>query len=205
MKYKLDFSPKLDVSSRPVTGAMVSAIPRPAFVAWQPSTWPATPALVDEEFVYTLKQIFEESILGEIANVIEDVQQHHPDLQHRGHVIAIALMCGLDAIASYGYRKHYVADFIRAHFHPDYHRHADQIYELYRCSLVHSWNLFEASIYPDKTRIRLEGGTIAFGLLDFFEALVQGTEGFLEGLATDAVLQRNTLERYKELRGTAKP
>ena len=23
-----------------------------------------------------------------------------------------------------------------------------RVYELYRCSLVHSWNLFEASIYP---------------------------------------------------------
>ena len=34
---------------------------------------------------------------------------------------------------------------------------------------------------------------------------VQGTESFLESLASDAVLQRNTLERYKELRRTAKP
>jgi hypothetical protein len=80
--------------------------------------------------------VFEECILGEISNVISDVQQPHPDLRHRGHVIAIALMCALDAIASYGYRKHHVADFIRAHFHPDYHPHADQIYVLYRCSLV---------------------------------------------------------------------
>jgi len=65
--------------------------------------------------------------------------------------------------------------------------------------------LFEATIYPDKTRVRPEGGTIAFGLLGFFEALVWGTESFLENLATVEVLQRNTLERYKELRQTARP
>jgi len=205
MKYKLDFSPRVDVSSPPATGAMVGATPQPAFVAWQPSTWPVTPAAVDEKFIYTLKLTFEESILGEIKNVIEDVQKRHPDLQHRGHVIAIALMCALDAIASYGYRKRHVADFITARFRADYRPHADQMYELYRCSLVHSWNLFEASIYPDKTRIRSEGAAIAFGLLDFFEVLVEGTESFLEDLATDADLQRNTLERYKELRETAKP
>jgi hypothetical protein len=205
MKYKLDFSPKVDVSSPPVTGAIVGTqLPR-VFVAWQPSTWPVAPTAVDEKFIYTLKHICEESILGEISNVITDAQKSNGDLQHRGHVIAISMMCALDAIASYGYRGHYVSDFIRAQFPSDYHPHADQIYELYRCSLVHSWNLFEASIYPDKTKIKVEGGSIAFGLLDFFEALVQGTEGFLESLANDSALQRNTLERYRELRDTAKP
>ena len=86
-----------------------------------------TPAAVNEKFIYALKNIFEESILGEIANVIDDVQHRHPDLRHRGHVIAIALMCALDAIASYGYRGHYVSGFIKLHFPPDYHQHADQI------------------------------------------------------------------------------
>lgn len=204
MKYKLDFSRRLDVSAPPVTGAVVAAPPL-VFIAWQPSTWPAAPSAVDEKFIYALKRIFEESILGEIGNVIADVQKSNGDLQHRGHVIAISLMCALDAIASYGYRGHHVSDFIRVQFPSNYHPHADQIYELYRNSLVHSWNLFEASIYPDKTRIKLEGGSIAFGLLDFFEALVQATESFLESLANDAVLQKNTLERYKELRETARP
>lgn len=173
-------------------------------VAWQPSTWPAPPSTVDDEFICALKWIFEESILGEIGNVIADAHKSNGDLRYRGHVIAISLMCALDAIASYGYRRHHVADFIRAHFPSEYHQHADQIYEVYRCSLVHSWNLFEASIYPDKTKIKLENGAIAFGLLDFFEALVQATESFMEGLANDAALQKNTLERYKELRQTAK-
>src|SRR6266851_10155796 len=132
MKYKLDFSPKVNVSSPPVTGAVVSASLQPVFVAWQPSTWPAVPSAVDEKFIYTLKRIFEDSILGEISNVIADVRKSNGDLQHRGHVIAISLMCALDAIASYGYRGHYFADLIRAHFPPEYHPHADQIYLVYR-------------------------------------------------------------------------
>jgi hypothetical protein len=63
MKYKLNFSPKVNVSAPPVTGAVVGPA-APAFFAWQPSTWPVTPAAVDEPFIYVLKQIFEESILG---------------------------------------------------------------------------------------------------------------------------------------------
>jgi hypothetical protein len=205
MKYKLDLSRKVNISSPPVTGTNVTAAAQPAFVAWQPSTWPVPPSAVEEKFIFALKRIFEESMLGEIGNVIADAHKSNGDLQHRGHVVAISLMCALDAIASYGYRKHHVADFINAHFPSDYHPYADQIYELYRCSLVHSWNLFEASIYPDRTKVRLENGTVAFGLLDFYEALVRGTEDFLERLANSSVLQKNSLERYNDLRGTAKP
>jgi len=205
MKYKLDFSVKVDVSSPPATGAVVAAESTSAFMAWQPSTWPDPPAAVDERFVLALKRIFEESILGEISNVVADVQKQDLELRHRGHVIALALMCALDAISSYGYRGRHMADFIGTHFPSDYHPYRDQIYGLYRCSLVHKWNLFQASIYPDNTRIKTEGGTIAFGLLNFFEALAQGTADFLEHLAHDALLQKNTLKRYKELREAAKP
>jgi hypothetical protein len=205
MKYKLDFSPKLDVSSPPVTGALLGTTTPQAFIAWQPSTWPTAPATVDDRFVFTLKRIFEDSILGEIENVMSDVRQVNRDLQHRGHVIAIALMCALTAISSYGYRGRHAAKFIRKHFRPDYHPHADEIYTLYRNSFMHSWNLFKASVYPDDTKIRLEGGAVAFGLLDFSQALVHATEDFLEALESDASLQRNTLKRYKELRGSAVP
>lgn len=208
MRYKLDFSPKLDVSAPPVTGALMSAVPSPAFIAWQPSTWPTPPAVVDEKFIYTLKRIFEESVLGEISNVIADVRKSTGDLQHRGHVIAIALMCATDAISSYGYgRKNgkQIPPFVRAHFPSEYHRYAEEIRNVYRNTLVHSWNLFEAAIYPDETGIKSENGTIGFGLLNFFEALVQATESFLEILANDANLQKNTLRRYIDLRGTAKP
>jgi hypothetical protein len=144
-------------------------------------------------------------MLGEISNVIGDVHKSNGDLQHRGHVVAIALMCALDAIASYGYRKHHVSDFIKAHFRPDYHPHADRIYEFYRCSLVHSWNLFEASICPDNTKIKLDGKSLTLGLLDLFECLVAAAEDFLEKLTYNLALQTNTLERYQELRVTARP
>jgi hypothetical protein len=205
MKYKLDFSPKPNLSSPPVTGAIVDTAIQPAFVAWQPSTWPTAPAAVDDKFVFTLKRIFEDSILGEIENVMSDVLQVNRDLQHRGHVIAIALMCALTAISSYGYGGQHAARFIRKHFRQEYHSHADEIYTLYRNSFVHGWNLFKASVYPDDSKIRLEGGAVAFGLLDFSQALVQATEDFLETLESDASLQRNTLKRYKELRGSAVP
>jgi hypothetical protein len=53
--------------------------------------------------------------------------------------------------------------------------------------------------------VREEGGTLAFGLLNFFDALKAGAEAFLEALAKDPALQKNTLARYEELRTTAKP
>jgi len=160
---------------------------------------------VDEHFIYTLKRIFEESILGEINNVLTDVQKSNGGLGNRGHVLAISMMCALDAIASYGHRKHHFADFISGHFPGDYAKYAGPLYKLYRNSLIHSWNLFEATIYPDDSPVREEGGTLAFGLLNFFEALKAGVEDFLETLAIDRALQKNTLARYDELKTTAKP
>jgi hypothetical protein len=41
-----------------------------------------------------VKKIFEESILGEIANVVSDATKCNGYLQYRGHVVAISLMCG---------------------------------------------------------------------------------------------------------------
>ncbi|HEY6388333.1 MAG TPA: hypothetical protein VIX91_21850 [Candidatus Acidoferrum sp.] len=61
-------------------------------------------------------------MLGEISNVLEDIRKSNGVLQHRGHVVAIALMCALDAVASYGYRGHYISDFIKAHFRADLER-----------------------------------------------------------------------------------
>jgi hypothetical protein len=203
MKYKLDLAPKASLHAPPITGAIIT--PAQVFVAWQPSTWPATPAVADENFINTLKRIFEESILGEISNVLTDVQKANGGLGNRGHVLAISMMCALDAIASYGHRNHHFADFISAHFPGDYPKHAGALYKLYRNSLIHSWNLFGVSIYPDDSAVREEGGTLAFGLLNFFDALKTGVEDFLETLTTDAVLQKNTLARYEKLRTTAKP
>ena len=64
-----------------------------------------------------LKRIFEVSMLMEINNVIEDATQRNGSLEHRGHVLAISLLCALDAISSYGYgRKNgrQIPPFIRA-------------------------------------------------------------------------------------------
>jgi hypothetical protein len=205
MKYKLDLSPKLDVTAPSVSGAVVGGQQARRLIAWQPSTWPAAPAMVDERFITTLKHIFQDSVLGEVQNVIDDAHKAHGSLNHRGYVVALAMLCALDTVASYGYRNHHVADFIKAHFRPDYQQFADDIYVLHRNSLVHSWHLFAATIYPDKTKIKSEGGVIAFGLLDFFDVLVQATQDFLNRLAGAGTLQRNTLARYARLQGTAKP
>jgi hypothetical protein len=202
MKYKPDLRPKPNQNAPAITGAIVTPIS--TFYAWLPSTWPATPTVVDEAFIFALKRIFEESMLGEIRNVLQDVRRSSGSLQNRGHVLAIAMFSALDAIASYGYRGHRVRKFIEAHFPVEYHPHAAEIFNLYRNSMIHSWNLFEASIYPDDSNVRLEGGTLAFGLLHFFRVLVDGTGAFLEQLANDPALQSNTLGRYGELRSSAK-
>jgi hypothetical protein len=205
MKYKLDFFPKLDVSAPSVSGAMIGVPQPPESVAWLPSTWPPAPATVDEKFITTLKNIFEVSVLGEIRNVMEDALKSHGSLDQRGHVIALAMLCALDTIASYGYdSRYYVSDFMKAHFRADYHPFANEIYTLHRNSLVHSWHLFEATIYPDDTKIRSEAGVVAFGLLDFFDVLTAAAEDFLNKLEEDAALQEKTLARYAELQSTAK-
>lgn len=208
MRYKLDLSPKLDVSSPPITGAPVGVAPALPFIAWQPSTWPPAPAAVDEAFVDNLKHIFEESILSEINNVISDAHNSVGSLEHRGHVVAIALLCALDAISSYGYGARcgkQIPEFVRAHFPAQYRPRADALLVLYRHAMVHSWNLFEVSLSPGTEEISESGGVISFGLLNFFEALVQATERFLEQLVNDPALQQKTLARYKALKGLAKP
>jgi hypothetical protein len=114
MKYAIDLTEKLYVMAPAVSGAIVGQEQR--FVAWQPSTWPTAPMAVDENFIYVLKRIFEDSMLTELSNAIGDIHKSNGSLAGRGHVIAIAEMCALDAIASYGYRSHHVSDFIRSTF-----------------------------------------------------------------------------------------
>lgn len=205
MKYKIDLSQKLNTSAPPASGN--GGPQRTPFYAWQPSTWPTPPKTVDEDFIRTLKRIFEDSILIEISNVVSDAEKSAEGLQHRGHVVAIALLCALDAISSYGYGRRngkQTPDFIVAHFPADFHPHAAQLRKLYRNAMIHSWNLFEASISPGREPIT-NNGAISFGLMTFFDALVQGTQDFLEKLEYEANLQKKTLERYEELRGSAKP
>jgi hypothetical protein len=115
------------------------------------------------------------------------------------------MMCALDAISAYGYRGKKNGKFIAGHCPHEYRPYADQIYEVFRLSLVHSWNLFEASIYADNSTIRLERSILAFGLLNFFNALVGGTEDFLNRLSAGGDLLANSISRYEALRATAKP
>lgn len=205
MRYELDLSQKLDFSAPPVTGS--DGLEKPRFHAWQPSTWPDPPPAVDQDFIRTLKRIFEDSILGEINNVISDAEKCNGGLQFRGHVVAIALFCALDTISSYGYGArsgNKIPDFVRAHFPAEFAAHADLLLPLYRHTMVHSWNLFEASVSPGNAPITYKG-TISFGLLTFFGVLVHGTESFLNALETDPTLQANTLKRYGDLKGSARP
>jgi hypothetical protein len=71
--------------------------------------------------------------------------------------------------------------------------------------MVHSWNLFEVSISPRHEKITETNGVVSFGLLTFFEDLTQATENFLERLATNPVLEENTLKRYRKLKKSARP
>lgn len=207
MKYRSagHFSSAVPISA---SGAIIAS---QEMTPWQPSTWPEVPDQVDAEFVQVLETVFQQSILVEIKNVIEDAKARNGDLQNRGHVVAISMMCALDAISAFGYRGTakwkggaHIKEFIRRHFSDEYKPYAKKICDLYRNSLVHSWNLFEVSIYPGDQPIS-SNGTLSFGLLHFQKALETATDGFLKALAKDKNLQMNTLKRYRFLRKTARP
>lgn len=68
------------------------------FLPWQPSTWPE-PDPDFSKFLPVLAHIFKETLIDEIGNVINDATKVNGDLQHRGHVVALALFCAVDAIA----------------------------------------------------------------------------------------------------------
>lgn len=197
------------------SGSVVPAQPavQLTFLPWQPTTWPATPQGFDKGFYDTVEIIFNDTIIREISNVINDIlASNNNSLEHRGHVVAIVLLCAVDAISSYAYSditgkdatgKRY-RKFLENHFPPNYQPFASEIYKLYRNSTVHSWNLFEATMFPGYEPINASNNTMSFGLLDFFEALKDGLTDFLDKLKTDAALQNNVLRRYGELKKTAK-
>jgi hypothetical protein len=109
-----------------------------SFAAWQPSTWPVAPSKWDVNLIETLREIFEKSILNEIDDVIADAGG---TLEGRGHVVAIALLCALDTISSYGYGARsgrQIPEFVRDHFPLEYRSHAAALQKLYRHAMVHS-------------------------------------------------------------------
>jgi hypothetical protein len=181
-----------------------------SFQPWQPITWPPPPQSFSASFHGIVKRILTENIIDEIDNIISDIQRSNKsNLEHRGHVVAIVLLCAVDAIASYAYNNlkstgQRYETFIREHFPAAYKPHAKKIYKLHRNSAVHAWNLFEATILPGNQQIKDTGGIISFGLLNFFDALKAGLTDFLDKLKNDATLQANVLQRYKEHKAIAK-
>ena len=192
-----------------------------SFIPWQPSSWPPPPKNYNREFKKIIKKIFNETIIEEIANIVEDARQIQGNLEHRGHVIALSLLCAIDTISSYAYDnlaaekclccgrgdrigpkyKKYIASF----FPKEYQPFAEDIYNLYRNSMVHSWNLFKVGILPGSEQITKKDGVLSFGLLNFFNALKKATKNFLSNLAKDPKLQAASLLRYKELKDSALP
>jgi hypothetical protein len=185
----------------------------PAWSPWLPSSWPPYPAKVDDAFIETLRRIFQESILDEVDNVIADA---NGNLYHRGHVVGIALLCALDAVAYYGYKDELLgrgrrarknkalSQFVAAHFPADYRPHGQAINKLYRNCMVHNWNLFGAAIESGNQKVKDTRGMLSFGLLNFRDALKAGIESFLVNLKTNVALQATALRRYKKLRSSAK-
>jgi hypothetical protein len=189
----------------------------PGFRAWQPSSWPEAPEEYEEKFKEALKKIFHESLLDEIRNVINDA----PTLEHRGHVIALSILCAIDALSSYAFRdagiyscltcgrtdrvgpryEKYIAIF----FPDDYQPYAKRIYKSYRNSITHSWNLFDAGMMPGDEQISEDSGIIVFGLKNFFNALEISVENFLRKLSENEAHQETALWRYRELKSRAKP
>lgn len=204
MKYKNQPAASLSVPS--VTGAMVGT----NFVAWQPSSWPHAPKQFNQDFLDTLKKVFQETMLDELRNVVQDIQSANAPspfpLEHRGHVVAVAYMCALDAISSYGYKNRHVKKFVRNHFPDDYKPYANRIYPEYRLSLVHAWNLFgEAALLPGNEPVEEQDGVLQLGILNFMDAFEEAVADFLSKLKTDRKLQARALHRYKEVTGKVKP
>jgi hypothetical protein len=173
----------------------------------QPSSW-LEPKQCDDEFQAALRKIFEESILGEIDNVIQDAQRcTGGTLDHRGYVILLALMCALDAISSYGYGDRsgaQIPDFIHAHFSKGYHSLADKIWTLYRNGGVHNWHLFSVGISADGPAITYLGEVPCINILLLRDAFQYAVNNYFEKLKTDVTLRSNTLRRYVDLRKKAK-
>jgi hypothetical protein len=204
--YHLDLKPLPLLTSLPVSGAYISASDIVQFVPWQPSQWPVAPADT-HEFVMVLKRIFEQSMLLEIKGVIDDATSCNGNVEHRGHVLAISMLCALDAISSYGYGAKsgkQIPDFIKVHFPRNYRPFADSLLYLYRHAVVHSSNLFQVAITPGNDNISKSGDVISFGLLSFFDALKSGTEDFLTKLSQNPTLESAARTRYKSLRNSAK-
>ncbi|MCZ7358012.1 MAG: hypothetical protein O8C66_05890 [Candidatus Methanoperedens sp.] len=188
------------------------------FIPWQPSTWPDSPTT--SQFPEIMKKIFKETMVGEINDVIKDILKSNKSLVHRGHAVAIPMLCAIDSLSKYAYvnvkseecpscgRSDRVgpkfAKFIETYFPNEYKPYSNEIYKLYRNGLVHEWNLFRASMWPDNRNITKDGENLSFGLLNFSDALNSAVDDFLIDLANDPKLQKNVMDRYSKLKSMAR-
>jgi len=213
MKYKI-----IDTYGTQLSGSPANS--KKEFTPWQPSSWPEAPEEFKSSFHEVIEKIFRVTIIDEIDNVISDAKKVNGSLEHRGHVIAIAQLCAIDVLSSYAFfnelavkcqvcgisdskinkYKKFIADF----FPDEYKQYTEELYKLYRNTMIHSWNLFDVGIRPDNSRIEMKNGTICFGLDNFQNALKYSLDKFLERLSVEIQLQKNTIGRYKKLKKSAR-
>ena len=127
-------------------------------------------------------------------------------LVHRGHVVAVACMCALDAVSLYGYKKQECQEIHQAHFSGRVQALRQPNLPDYRHNLVHAWNLFgNAALLPGNEPISEQAGQLSFGILNFVDSFEHAVNDFLVQLESDRALQERALYRYRELTGEIKP
>lgn len=184
------------------------------FIAKNPNTWPSNPTKKDIKNI--LKKIINETIVDELENVIGDITKSNRNLEGRGHVVALALLCAVDAVSLYGYREikeeickecgrgdkvsEKYQKFINNFFPEEYKQYSKKLYKQYRCSSVHSWHFFEVQICPENEPLKIGNDNILqFGLLKFFKDFKSSIDKFIEELDKNEELQESALCRYEEL------
>lgn len=195
------------INTEATSGATsMKATDETAFFPWQPSTWPLPPEKFNQDFEKIFGRIVRETIIAELQNVISDIKKSNGDLAHRGHVVGIALICGLEVVSSYAYadQEDSFKKFMITFFPDDYKKYADKFYKEFRNDLVHQWNLFLAGIQPGEETISDEGGILRFGLQNFLDAFTLATDAYLNALSSSPCLQYNCLDRYRRLRRRAR-
>lgn len=174
------------------------------FIPWQPSTW-REHVSADADFKHTLSRILNETILGEIKNVMNDSKKLK--FGGRGHIIGLAIFCAIDTLASYftfnkAVGKRY-KNFIKGYFPEPYKSYSKAIYDFYRNEMTHSWNLFSVAIQYEGTKITDSGMTI--GLIDIYKALASALNEALKAYDKDSKIRESCLNRYNTLRKSSRP
>ncbi len=138
----------------------------------------------------------------------------------RGHVIALAIFCAIDAISSYFLSNKETEkccecgrgdnvgprykEYIKRFFPEPYNNFAEKLYILYRCTLTHNWNLFEIAITPSYNQDINAKDIHILGLKEFFKALSRSVCSAFDEFDRDENIKSSYLHRYKNLRKIAK-